>query len=64
MIGLISFTGYMVMEAMGIEDTFTDGFIPGCLLGWAYGMMIVGVLYTSGLLMKFRAFKMRIFKRQ
>lgn len=63
-IGLFTFTAYIVMEFMGIADTFTDGMAAGCVLGFAYGMMIVGVLYTSGLLAKFRAFKKRLFRRR
>lgn len=62
-IGFIAFTGYVVLEFMGTADTFTDGMVAGCLLGFAYGMMIVGILYTSGILAKFRAFKMRLLKR-
>ena len=62
-IGLVMFTVYLIMEFMGIADTFTDGMAAGIALGFAYGMMIVGVLYTSGCLAKFRAFKMRLLKR-
>ena len=63
MVGLVAFTLYLVMEFMGIADTFTDGMVAGCALGFAYGMMIVGVLYTSGRLAKFRAFKLRLLKK-
>lgn len=59
-IGLIAFTTYLVLDFAGIADTFTEGLLAGCALGFAYGMMIVGVLYTSGCLAKFKAFKMRL----
>lgn len=62
-VGLVMFTIYLVMEFMGIADTFTDGVVAGYALGFAYGMMIVGVLYTSGCLAKLKAFKMRLLKR-
>lgn len=63
-IGLVMFTVYLIMEFMGIADTFTDGMAAGVALGFAYGIMIVGVLYTSGCLAKFKALKMRLLKRE
>ena len=62
-IGLAAFSGYIFLEFLGIADTPTYDMISGCMLGFAYGMMIVGVLYTSGYLAKFRAFKLRLFKK-
>lgn len=61
-IGLVAFTVYIVMEFMGIADTYMEGMAAGCALGFAYGMMIVGVLYTSGFLVKFKAAKKRLLK--
>lgn len=61
--GLAAFTVYLVMEYMGIADTFTDGMVAGCALGFAYGMMIIGVLYTGGFLNKFMAFKKKLLGR-
>lgn len=63
--GLIAFTVYLVMEYLGIADT--EGVredVASVALGFAYGIMIVGVLYTSGCLMKFKAFKKRLFERE
>ena len=62
-IGLVAFTAYLVMDFLEIADTFTDGFIPGITLGITYGMLIVGVLYTSGHLEKLWAAKRRLLKR-
>ena len=67
--GVILFTIYMILE--GFFDTGTsigpfpvDGhlisFCKGVALGFAYGTMIVGVLYTSGYLAKIKAFKRRM----
>lgn len=61
--GFIAFSIYLVLEFFGIEDTFTDGRLAGSSIGFAYGMMMVGVLYTSGCLAKFKAFKKRLLKR-
>lgn len=64
MAGLAAFTVYMFMEFMGMTDTDIEEFTSGAALGFAYGVMIVGVLYTSGYLAKIRAFKMRLLKRK
>lgn len=63
MAGVIAFIIYMAMNFMGIDETFADGAVAGIALGFAFGMMIVGVLYTSGALMKFKAFKRRLLHR-
>lgn len=54
-LGFAAFTAWLVMYFIGIDETFTHGFIPGCLLGFSYGMLIIGVLYTSGVLYKLKA---------
>ena len=67
--GVILFTIYMILE--GFFDTGTsigpfpvDGplisFCKGFALGFAYSIMIVGALYTSGYLAKIKAFKRRM----
>ena len=67
--GAILFSIYMILELF--FDTGTsigpfpvDGrlisFCKGVALGFSYGMMIVGVLYTSGYLTKTKAFKRRM----
>ena len=61
-LGLIAFTIYLIAEFMpaeNIESNILD-FIHGFMLGFSYGIMILGVLYTSGCLMKIKAFKKRI----
>lgn len=60
-VGLIAFTAWLVMYFLGIQDTFTDGFIPGAMLGMSYGMMIVGVLYSTGVLAKIGRAKAKLF---
>ena len=34
-----------------------------CALGFAYGMMLVGILYTSGRMARFKALKLRLLGR-
>lgn len=60
-VGLIAFTAWLVMYFLGVQDTFTDGFVPGAMLGISYGMMIVGVLYSTGVLAKIGRAKAKLF---
>lgn len=62
-LGLLAFTVYGVMNFFGIRETFANGIVAGILSGFAYGVLILGVLLTSGALAKVRAFKMRLLKR-
>lgn len=62
--GLIAFTVYLVMEYMGVADVKgIQEDVASLALGFAYGIMIAGVLYTSGCLLKFKAFKKRLLKK-
>lgn len=62
--GFIAFTVYLVMEYLGVADVKgVQEDVASAALGFAYGIMIVGVLYTSGCLMKFKAFKRRLIER-
>lgn len=58
--GAALFTLYLVWVAAG-EPAAWEKF-ASCALGFAYGMMLVGVLYTSGHLARFRALKLRLLK--
>lgn len=60
-VGLAAFTAWLVMYFFGIQDTFTGGFIPGAMLGISYGMMILGVLYSTGVLAKIGRAKAKLF---
>ena len=62
--GTLSFLGYMVLDLLGLSDTFTDGALSGALLGISFGVMLLGILYTSGYMAKFRAVKQRFLHRK
>ena len=57
--GLVFFSVYLVMEFAGWRNTHWLDFIAGVALGFSYGTMIVGLLYASGWLAKFKAWKRR-----
>ena len=62
--GVIAFTVYLAMEFFGVADVKgVQEDVASMALGFAYGIMITGVLYTSGCLMKFKAFKKRLLKK-
>lgn len=70
--GSILFTVYVILETFFVSGTTigpfpVDGsfisFCKGFTLGFAYSMMIVGVLYTSGCLTKIKAYKKRLINR-
>lgn len=58
--GAALFTLYLVWMAAGEPVAWEK--IASCALGFAYGMMLVGVLYTSGRLARLRALKLRLLK--
>ena len=63
-IGTVSFTVYLILKTFYKAQNPLGDFITGLTLGFSYGMMILGVLYTSGYLAKFKAFKMRLLRRK
>lgn len=62
-LGLVSFIIYLVLEYLGMADSGTTEEIASGALGFSLGVMICGVLYTSGWLLKFKAFKKRLLGR-
>ena len=62
--GVIAFTVYLVMVYLGVADnTGIQEDVASCALGFAYGVMLTGIIYTSGYLAKIKAFKRRLLKR-
>lgn len=62
--GLTAFTIYLVMVYLGVENTpGIQEDLASAALGFAYGIMLCGVLYTSGRLARFKEAKRR-FKMQ
>ena len=65
-LGLIAFTLYLIIvEFLAVESVESGllDFLHGFMLGFSYGTMILGVLYTSGCLVKIKAFKTAFKKR-
>ncbi|MBR3344903.1 MAG: helix-turn-helix transcriptional regulator [Solobacterium sp.] len=60
--GLIGFTAFLVTVLLGLDTTAPYEFIGSCGLGMAYGMIIVGVIFTSRYAAKIRETKLRILR--
>ncbi len=60
--GLIGFTAFLVTVLLGLDTTDPYEFIGSCGLGIAYGMIIVGVIFTSRYAAKIRETKLRILR--
>ena len=63
-LGTICFIIYLVLDATDLINTPTWMAVGDMSLGGAFGIMICGILYTSGLMARFSAFKRRLLKRQ
>ena len=62
LVAIVAFVIYMVLDIMNRTDLY-NGRIADTALGLSFGMLIVGFMYTSGLLMKIKMFKKRLQKR-
>ena len=63
-LGIIALIVNMIMDLMGMNDTFWIGFAKGITFGIALGAMILGLLYVTGVMQKLMAFKMRLLKKE
>ena len=63
-VGVIAFTIYLILKYTGISDAIINGKLSAIMLGLSYGIMTVGVLYTSGCLIKIKNLKKRILSRE
>jgi transcriptional regulator with XRE-family HTH domain len=61
--GLIGFVAFLVIQLLGLESTAPYEEISSVGLGVAFGMVILGVIFTSRNALKIREFKMRLLGR-
>ena len=62
--GVAAFILYMLLDLTGLADSGCTEAIASFALGLDFGLMIVGVLYTSLSISKIRAFKMRLLQKR
>ena len=62
-LGIVALIVNAVMNMSEMGDTFWIGFLKGATFATALASMILGILYTTGAMMKIQAFKMRLLGR-
>ena len=60
---VLCFLVYMVLEWNGLADTGKTETIASLALGFVFGMVLVGALFTSRLYPKIRRFKQKLLRR-
>lgn len=60
--GVVSFIIYAILDLMGLADSGYTKAIASFALGVSFGILVVGVIYTSTYISRIRAFKMRLLK--
>ena len=63
LLGFFAFSGALVVLALGLEETTPYGEMASLGLGFAFGMMILGVLVTSRYGEKIRRVKWQLLKK-
>lgn len=62
-IGVISFSIFIILGAMGLADSGYTETIASFCGGLSFGILMIAVIYTSRYISKFQAFKKRLLKR-
>ena len=63
-LGILALIANALINMMEVGDTFWIGFLKGLTFALALGAMILGILYTTGAIMKIQAFKMRLIGKE
>ena len=63
LIGLIGFAAFAVISILGLEDVPLYELIGSAGLGFAFGMVLIGVIFTSRYAVKIRTFKQRLLNK-
>ena len=62
--GLVGFVLFLIITAAGLDETSPYEGIGSFGLGIAFGMVILGVIFTSRYAVRIREFKQRLLKRK
>ncbi len=63
-VGIMALAANAVMNLLEMPDVFWTGFLKGATFALALGAMVMGILYTTGAMMKLMAFKLRLLGRK
>lgn len=61
--GVAAFIVFLVLDYMGLADSGYTEAIASFASGFSFGMLLLGVIYTSRYMSKLREFKMKLTKR-
>ena len=64
LLGILALAVNVGMEFLDAPDTFWTGVVKGITIGIEVGSMILGILYTTGAMMKVQAFKKRLLGKE
>ena len=64
LLGILALVINVAMDLLEVEGTFWTGFGQGATIGIAIGSMVLGILYTTGAIMKVQAFKRRMLGKE
>ena len=64
LLGILALAVNVGMEFLDAPDTFWTGVVKGITIGIAVGSMILGILYTTGAMLKVQAFKKRLLGKE
>ena len=64
LLGILALVINVAMDLMEVEGTFWTDFGQGATIGIAIGSMVLGILYTTGAIMKVQAFKRRMLSKE
>ena len=63
-LGILALAANVAMEVTDWGGAFETSFVKGVTYGIALGAMIMGILYTTGVMERFHSFKMRLLGRE
>ncbi len=63
-LGILALLVNLFMEFNEIAGTAAADFVKGLTIGIAFGVMLLGILYLTGYMNKFREFKLRLIGRK
>jgi len=61
--GTVALIIFVILDMMGLADSGYTEAIASFALGFSFGMLVVGVIFTSKYMIKIREFKKRVLKR-
>ena len=61
--GTVALIVFVILDMMGLADSGYTEAIASFALGFSFGMLVVGVIFTSKYMIKIREFKKRVLKR-